>query len=84
MGVQGGGEMITGREHIAGDSTVLLMLSDGLDIELPDFEAVNVTLKGDYLWQVVQIVIGGSPKVLEVCIMGTFMSLGRIQWQGSV
>jgi hypothetical protein len=47
-----------------------------LDIELSDFEAEDATLKGDYLQQVVEIVIGGVPTVLEVGLMCLFMSLG--------
>jgi hypothetical protein len=49
-----------------------------LEIELSDFEAEYATLKGDYLRQVVEIVIGGVPTVLEVRFMCLFMSLGRI------
>jgi len=60
------------------------MLSEGLEIELSDFEAENVTLECDYLWQVVEIVIGGVPTVLEVHFMCLFMSLGRILLQSSV
>jgi hypothetical protein len=60
------------------------MLSEGLQIELSDFEAENATLNGDYLWQVVEIVIGSVPTVLEVRLMCLFMSLGRILFQGSV
>jgi len=41
-------------------------------------------LKGDYMWQVVEIVIGGVPTILEVCFMCFFMSLGRTVLQGSV
>ena len=63
---------------------MLPTLSEVLEIELSDFEAENATLKGDYLWQVVEIVIGGIPTVLEVRFMGLFMSLGRILLQGSV
>jgi hypothetical protein len=55
-----------------------------LEIELSDFEAENATLKGDYLWQVVEIVIGGVPTVIEVRFMFLFMSLSRILLQGSV
>jgi len=55
-----------------------------LEIELSDFEAENATLNGDYLWQEVEIVIGGIPTVLEVRFMCLFMSLGRILLQGSV
>jgi hypothetical protein len=55
-----------------------------LEIELSDFEAENATLKGDYLWQVVEIVIGGVLNVLEIRCLCLFVSLGRIQVQGSV
>jgi len=41
-------------------------------------------LKGDYLWQVVEIVIGVVPTVLEVRFMCLFMSLGRLLLQRSV
>jgi hypothetical protein len=55
-----------------------------LENELSDFEAENATLQGDYLRQVVEVVIGGVPTVLEVSFMCVFMSLGRILLQGSV
>ena len=84
MGAQGGCQISTGREDFAGGSAVLRTLSDGLEIELSDFEVENVTLKGDYLWQVVEIVIGGIPTILEVRFMCLFMCLGRILLQGSV
>jgi hypothetical protein len=60
------------------------MQSEGLEIELADLEAENVTLKGDYLRQVVEIVIGGVPTVLEICFMCLFMSFGKILLQCSV
>ena len=59
-------------------------LSEGLEIEPSDFEAENVMLQGDYLWQVVEIAIGGVPTFLEVRFMCLFMSLGRILLHGSV
>jgi hypothetical protein len=37
-----------------------------LEIELSYFEVENATLKGDYLWQVVEIVVAGVPTILEV------------------
>jgi hypothetical protein len=43
-----------------------------------------VTLKGDYLWQVVEIVFGGVQTILEVGFMCLLMSLSRILLQGSV
>jgi hypothetical protein len=43
-----------------------------------------VTLKCDYLRQVVEIVIGSVPTVLEVRFMCLFMCLGRILLQGSL
>ena len=60
------------------------MLSEGLEIELSDSEAENATLNGDYLWQVVEIVIRGVPTVLEVRLMCLLMSRSRILWQGSI
>jgi len=60
------------------------MLSEGLEIVLSDFEAQDATLKSDGLWQVVEIVIGGVPTVLEVRLMCLFMSLSRILLQGSI
>jgi len=82
--LRGGSQISTGREDFAGGSAVLPMLSEGLEIELSDFEAENVTLRGDYLWQVVEIVIGGVPTVLEVRFMCLFKSLRRILLEGSV
>ena len=55
-----------------------------MEIELSDFKLEDATLKGDNLWQVVEIVIGGVPTVLEVGFMCMFMSLGRILLQGSI
>jgi len=55
-----------------------------LEIEVSDFEAENVTLKGYYISQVVEIVIGGVPTVVEVRIMCLCMFLGRMLLQGSV
>ena len=59
-------------------------MSKGLEIELSDFEAENMTPKGDYLWQVVEHAIGGVPTVLEVHLMCLFISLRRILLEGSV
>jgi hypothetical protein len=84
LGAQGGSQISTGPEDFACGSTVLPTLSKGLDIEPSDFEADNATLNGDYLWQVVVIVIGGVPTVLEVGFMCFFLSLGRKLLQGSV
>jgi hypothetical protein len=55
-----------------------------LEIELSYFEAEDATLKGEYLWQVVEIEIGGVPTILEVRFMCLFMYLGRILLEGSV
>jgi ABC-type thiamin/hydroxymethylpyrimidine transport system permease subunit len=55
-----------------------------LESELSDFEAENAMLKGDFWWEVVDIVIGGVPTILEVGFMCVFMSLGTILLQGSV
>jgi hypothetical protein len=84
LGTQGGSLISTGREDFASGSAFLLTLREGLEIELSDFEAENVTLKGDYLRQVVETVIGGVTTVLEVCVMCLLMSLGRILLQGFI
>jgi len=60
------------------------MLSEGMASELSDFEAENAILKGGYLWQGVEIVIGGISTILEICFMYLFMSLGRILLQGYI
>jgi len=84
VGAQEGRQISTGREDFPGGSAVLPTLSEGLEIALSDFEGENETLKGDYLWQVVEIVIAGVPTVLEVGFVCMFMSLGRNPLQGSV
>jgi hypothetical protein len=71
-------------EDFAGRSAVRITLSKGFKIEISDFESENVTLKGDYFWQVFEIVIGGVPTILEVSFVCLFMSLSRIQLQGSI
>jgi hypothetical protein len=60
------------------------MLSEGLEIDHSDLKAHNVTLNGDDLRQVVEIVIGGVLIILEVGDLGLFMSLGIILLQGSL
>ena len=84
MGARGCSLISTGREDFACRSTVLPMLSDALEIELSDWNAEDATLKGEYFWQVVEIVIGGVPTVLEVCFMCLFMSLVRIGLQVTI
>jgi hypothetical protein len=49
-----------------------------------DFEAETVTLKGEWLWCVVEIVSGGVPTILDVRFMCLLKSLGRILLEGSV
>jgi hypothetical protein len=53
-------------------------LSEGFETDLSDFKPGNSTLKGDYLQQVVDIVTGGVPTMLEVRFMCLFMFLGRV------
>jgi hypothetical protein len=60
------------------------MLGGGLEVELSDLEAENSTLKGEYLWYIVEIVTGGFPTILEVHCICIFMSLGRILLEGSI
>jgi hypothetical protein len=84
IGRSGGRKISNDREDIAGRSTVLLMLSDGLEIEHSNLNADNVTLKGDPLKQEVQIVIGGIPNILEVHDMSLVMSLGKIPFEVTI
>jgi hypothetical protein len=72
----GGSQISTGREDFAGGRAVLPTLSEALEIELSDFKADDAMLKGDYWWQVIEIVIGGMATVLEDHFMCMFMSLG--------
>jgi hypothetical protein len=60
------------------------MRQEGLGIALSDFEVENATMKGDYLWQVVVIVIGGVLTVLEVHHICMFTSHGRMLLQRSI
>jgi len=78
LGAQGGSQISTQRGDFACSSAVFQTLSERLEIELCDFHAADATLKGDYWWQVVEIVIGGVPTVLEVRCMCMFMILGRV------
>jgi len=84
LGTQGGSQISTGKEDITTSNVVFVMLSEGFGIELSDFEAENATLKGYHLQQVVEIVIGGSPTVLEICFIWVMMSFGRILLQSSL
>jgi len=84
LGAQGGSQISAGREDFGGGSAVLSTVSEGWEIELSDCEAENAMLKVVYLRQVVEIVIGGVPTVLEIRFMCMFVSLGRILLQGSV
>jgi len=55
-----------------------------VEIALSVFETEDATLKGDYLWQVVEIVIGGIPTILELHFMCLFMALSRVLLPGSI
>jgi hypothetical protein len=79
-----GSQTSTGKEGFAGGSAVLATLNEGLEIELTDCAVEYAMLKGDCLWQVVEIVIGEVPTAPEIHFMYLFMSLGRILLQGSV
>jgi hypothetical protein len=68
----------------AGGNAVLPVLHEGLEIVLSHFKAWNTTLRGDFLWQVVEIVIRGIPTVLDYHFVGMFMSLCRSHFEGSV
>jgi hypothetical protein len=84
MEAHGGSQISTGSDNFACCSHVLQLLSEGLEIKLSDFEAEDATLKGEYLWQVVEIVIGGVQTVLEVHFVCLFMCLSRLLLEGSV
>ena len=79
-----GSQISAGRVDFAGGSAVLPTLSEGLKIEHSDFETENATLKDIHSCQVVEIVIGGVPTVLEIRLMSMCMSLGWILLLGSV
>jgi hypothetical protein len=49
LDAQQGSQPSASRDNIAGASAVVLTLSKGWQIELPDFQAEYVTLSGDYL-----------------------------------
>jgi hypothetical protein len=72
----GGTEITTGGEDSTGGSTVIPMISEGLEIELFYFDTDSATLNRDSLQQVVEIVIGGIPTGLEVHFVSFSMSLG--------
>jgi hypothetical protein len=84
LGAQGGSLDGDGRENFAGGCADLPTLSEGLEIEHSDFEPEDAKLKGVILWQVLEIMIGGIPTIIEVYMLGMFRSLGRILLQGSV
>jgi len=65
-------------ENFDGGSAVFPKLRHGLKIELSDFERESVTLKVDFLRQIVEIEMGGVPIVIEVKCMSLFMTLSRI------
>jgi len=80
-----GGRQISARwKDFACSSTVLSGVSKDLEIELPESKEENVTLKGDYVLQVVEIVIGGIPTILEFRFKCMFGSLGRSLLQGFI
>jgi hypothetical protein len=60
------------------------MLSEDIEVERSDFEAENAMLIGDFLSDIVEIVIGGIPTVLEVRFMWLFVFLSRLLMQGSI
>jgi hypothetical protein len=84
LGAQGGSEISAGRDDFQGSSAGLSTLSEGWESELSEFEAENAMLNCDYTPKVVEIVIGGIPTVLDIRFVFLFVSLGRIQLQGSV
>ena len=55
-----------------------------MKIELSDFKADNATLKREYLWLIVEIVIGGVSTILQVCSRCVIVTFSKILLQGSV
>jgi hypothetical protein len=84
VGARQGSQISTGRKGVAHGSAVLETLSMGSEMELSDFEEENALLKGQYLWQAVEIVIGGKSTGLEVRFICLLMSLGWILLKGSI
>jgi len=60
------------------------MVSEGLEIELSDFEAETAKLKDDHSQLVVEMVIRGIPTVLEIPLMSLAMAVSRILLEGSI
>jgi len=79
-----GSQISRGRKDTADGSAVTRKLSEDLEIKLADFETENATLTGDYLQQIVEIVIGDISTILEIRFMCLFMSLGKTLLQVSV
>jgi hypothetical protein len=65
--LKGCSQISTKMEDFAGCSAAFPILSNDLKIEHSDVETENAMLKGNCLWQVVDILIGGAPSVLAVC-----------------
>jgi hypothetical protein len=71
-------------EGFAGGSAGHSILSEGLEIESSDFDTENAPHKGDFLWQVVAILIVGVSTVLGRFIICISIILRSIVLQGSV
>jgi hypothetical protein len=67
LGAKGRSQLSSGSEDFPGSNVIRLMLSEGIDIELADFDVMNAMLQGDHFWRAVDIGIGGDPTVLEIC-----------------
>jgi len=84
LGAYASSPIITTWEDCAGSSTVLLILSEGVEIELSDSKVENATLNVEFMRQLVVIVIGGVPTILEVRSVCLFMSVGTILLKCSI
>jgi hypothetical protein len=60
------------------------MLIEEFIIQLSDYEEVQGMLKGDCMWQAVEIVMVGITTVFEICFMCLIMSLSRILFQDTI
>jgi hypothetical protein len=83
LGAQAGSPISSGRKDFTVGSDVLPRLRVGLEIELSDSAAENVMQNGDFLRQVVEIMIARIPPVHEVRFVYLLVPLGRSLLQGS-
>jgi hypothetical protein len=60
------------------------MLGESSEVMLSSSKPEDATLKGDFLFEVQVIVIGGSQTILEVRFLGMFLALSKRLLQGCI